>query len=352
MEPASTFPELGFDSLASLEMRDWLNAATRLNLPASVLFDYPSPEALAGYVEQQLGPVAGSGETQAAESTGAGAGNLERESSQSVSIGSLYERAEMLGRGEQGTALLSIAAGLRPTFGLDAHEEHLPKQSRLATGPGGSKLICIPTLLALSGPHQYVKFAQQLEGKWNVAALSIPGYLEGELLPEDLEVALATQAAAIQQCAGDEPYVLLGHSTGGLFAHFVAERLSSIGTPPAGLIKVDTYSRAGLADITPYALAGMQQRAGSHFELTDHRLTAMVAYVGLLEDREPEATGSASLLIRASDPMPGMEEQGTGQAQWDGVQTILELPGDHFTIMEEHVTHVAQAVDQWLRDVA
>jgi acyl transferase domain-containing protein/thioesterase domain-containing protein/acyl carrier protein len=350
--PDSTFPELGFDSLASLEMRDWLNTATRLNLPASVLFDYPNPRALAGFVELQLGPMAGGGEPQAAESADMGKGTLERESSESVSIGSLYERAEMLGRSDQGATLLSITAGLRPTFGIDGYQDHLPKQSRLATGPAGPKLICIPTLLALSGPHQYVKFAQRLEGKRTVAALSIPGYLEGELLPEDLEVALVTQAAAIQRCAGDDPYVLLGHSTGGLFAHFVAERLSSIGTPPAGLIKVDTYSRAGLADITPYALAGMKQRAGSHFELTDHRLTAMVAYVGLLEDREPEDTGSATLLIRATEPMPGMDEQGARRAQWDGVQTILELPGDHFTIMEEHVAHVAQAVDKWLRDVA
>jgi acyl carrier protein len=49
------FKDLGFDSLMAIEFRNQLSAASGVSLPATLVFDYATPAAVAGYVLSQVG---------------------------------------------------------------------------------------------------------------------------------------------------------------------------------------------------------------------------------------------------------------------------------------------------------
>ncbi|MDQ0772844.1 polyketide synthase 7 [Streptomyces aurantiacus] len=66
VEPEKAFKDLGFDSLVVMELRNRLRAVTGLRLPATLVYDYPTPRALAEHLLERVLPDGGAGELPAA----------------------------------------------------------------------------------------------------------------------------------------------------------------------------------------------------------------------------------------------------------------------------------------------
>ena len=54
VHPKRAFTEIGLDSLGAVELRNRLIQVTGLQLPATLVFDYPDPTAVAGYLRTQI----------------------------------------------------------------------------------------------------------------------------------------------------------------------------------------------------------------------------------------------------------------------------------------------------------
>ncbi|TCO44763.1 acyl transferase domain-containing protein [Actinocrispum wychmicini] len=319
----------GFDSLTAVELRNRLNQVTGLRLAPTLVFDFPTPADLAKHLRTELAIE----ETQPERADAA------------ETLGALFRLSCQTGKMTAGFEMLQRAALLRPTF-----EDLDPMPAvRLASGTTRPSLVCFSSYVALAGVHQYARLASPFRDVRDVWALPAPGFVKGQPLPATRAAVNEVQAGSVLRCAGDDPFVLLGSSSGGVLAHAAASRLEQLGRPPAAVVLLDTYMPRADSPIERFRdelIGGMFEREEMFARMDAARLTAMAWYFELLAEWEPRPLSVPTLLVRSSEPpVPGAEDW---QTDWESANTVIDVPGNHFTMMEAHASTTAQAVHDWL----
>ncbi|MEU6776299.1 SDR family NAD(P)-dependent oxidoreductase [Streptomyces sp. NPDC046759] len=343
VEAQRGFFELGFNSLMAMELRNRLNAATGLRLPASFLFEYTRPAAVAAHLRGEL--------TREAAAGGQAPGGIE----------AMFRQSFAEGRHVAGNELIMAASRLRDAFDVASAAGHAPEPVPLAAGEERPRLFCLPAVVATAGPQQYARFAERFRGRRDITVLPQPGYLPGECIPADMAALAELHVQTLRRIAGEEPFVLVGHSAGGQIAHAVTARLESLGTQPAALVLLDVPWPEDDADNAEVGAAMLgvafdrERKLGGGI-MNDVRLTAMGGYHRLLADWRPEPVKTPTLLVRATEPMPsasGAVQDDTVmlRVDWKFVHTARDVPGNHFSIVEEHAGDTAGVVEEWLTEI-
>lgn len=345
------FLELGFDSAGSMQLRNRLAAVTGLRLPVTLVFEQPTVVDLARHLNSQLAgqphpdpeePV--TQETDVADRRPRPLGDLHvgvfRWAHYHMKIDEFFAAAVALSR-------------LRPRFDEAPPGGRLRPPLRLAPMGDRPELIAFPSFMGPTGAYQYSRFASAINGKRAVSVLPLPGFAPGESLPANLDAVLRAQADAIRTYTDGEPFVLMGHSGGGYFAHSVAGVLEGDGIVPAAVVLVDTpWPREGIANVGQALTESMIKRmdelsiVGETWE--DPWISAMGGYYELFAEWTPTQITAPTLTVHATQPLPGLSPEDPWQTSWHLPHSGVNAPGDHFTMMEEHVGEVVALIQQWL----
>ncbi|HEV7650217.1 MAG TPA: alpha/beta fold hydrolase [Actinophytocola sp.] len=343
-DPVRSLLELGLDSMGGLDLHKRLTAATGLDLPPTLVIDHPTPAAIADELtalRAASGPAARPGPPPAAPpapgTTGSG---LAGEST----LTTLVHNAHQAGALADAIPMLTTASRFRPAFTSTVDRGVTSGPVLVTEGTRTPTLICVPSFLAGSGPHQFARFAAAFARRPRVSALVLPGFEPSGTQPASWRVAIDTLADEVLAAAAGSPFVLVGYSIGGVLAHAVAGALQAGGNPAAGLAMIDTFEPdpARRVEVFSWAMGQVLTRDQDRRVVNDENLVAMGTYLRLFDDWEPGEISAPALLIRAS--------AGTEWPAWRVARQVAEVAGDHFSIMEQHVARTASVVGDWLAE--
>ncbi|MEU3642664.1 type I polyketide synthase [Lentzea sp. NPDC034063] len=340
VDPEKNFLELGFDSLIAVELRNQLNDMLNLKLPGSAVFDSGTPAALAARVDAELGTIAGP-----ATSNGLAV-------SAHDTVFGLFMDSVSGGKVVEGLRLLKAVANLRPMFDSPAELEDLPVPVTLADGPKLPKLVCVSAPGATAGVHMYARLAAHLRGKRHVSALPLIGFNEGEALPRTTEAAARFVAESILNGTDGDPFVLVGHSSGGTLAYFAAAVLEETwGITPEAVIMLDTlsmnYNSSEGMDFGAVTANYFNTMDSPAVNMNSTRLSAMAHWFPLIIDTGLHTT-VPKLLIRCANEVKGTDLVTTNQDVDVPADEIRVVATDHMAMVKEDAGVVADVMEDWL----
>ncbi|MBU2663841.1 SDR family NAD(P)-dependent oxidoreductase [Actinoplanes bogorensis] len=346
LDPERDFLELGFDSLIAVELRNQLADALSLRLSTSIVFDSRTPAAFARTLvgELQQNPA----EAAASDLVVAPKGETVHE---------LFQQAVAEGKSLAGLRLLSAVAALRPSFESPAELEELPQAVTLAEGSREPRLICISSPGASAGVHLYARMAAHLRGKRHVSALPLVGFAPGEPLPATTEAAGRVVAESVLHASDGEPFVLIGHSSGGTLAYFAAGILEQTwGVKPEAVIMLDTLSlryddseNINFDATSNNYFTSMDSPAVS---MNSARLSAMSHWFVKMTGIGDEPT-VPKLMIRCAQEAEGTDfETASSVATSVPADEVREIATHHMAMVMEDAAMTAQMIDEWLTDLS
>jgi thioesterase domain-containing protein len=211
-------------------------------------------------------------------------------------------------------------------------------------------VVCVPSFLAGSGPHQFARFAAGFRRRLRMSALTLPGLgAPSPLLPKSWRAAVDSLAAATLAAAAGAPVLLAGHSIGGAFAHAAAASLERAGHQVAGVVLIDTYEPepARQSEIFAWAMGRILARDRTSAGVDEAGVLAMGGYLRLFDDWAADPLTAPVLLLTAERGPEASNSE--GWRVWRAADTVTPVPGDHFSLLEEHAADTARTVEDWLR---
>lgn len=355
LDAGQAFADSGFNSLSAVELRNRLTAVTAVTLPATAIFDHPTPTELAQYLITQI------------DGHGSSAAAAANPAERIDALTDLFLQACDAGRDADGWKMVALASNTRERMSSPVRNNVSKNVALLADGISDVVVICIPTLTVLSDQREYRDIANAMTGRHSVYSLTLPGFDSSDALPQNADMIVETVSNAIIDVVGGScRFVLSGYSSGGVLAYALCSHLSvKHQRNPLGVALIDTYLPSQIANPsmnegfspndTGKGLSREVIRVARMLNrLTATRLTAAATYAAIFQAWEPGRSMAPVLNIVAKDRIATVENLREERInRWrtaaaEAAYSVAEVTGDHFGMMSTSSEAIATEIHDWI----